>query len=136
MLDAAKRWLMILMAISIALMALLIMGMRVSAVAMQSQVNQLKQQNQSLLDSAIANAKEIKQLLKDDDANDQIAAHRQQGKASAREQTRSNTYVIRQSLSSESCARMSMPAGAISMLKRSNHADGSPLSDSSKVVNP
>jgi len=120
LIETVKRWTIIILLIVITLLVLVMMAMRVDAQSMQSKNDVLAQQNQTLMTVATDNAKQVKQLITDNKANDVLSDHRQQGKTTAREQTRRNTYVVHQSLSSESCSTMQLPASTLSVLKHSS----------------
>lgn len=135
--ETVKRWTIIVLLIVIALLAVVVMAMRVDVRAAQSKADALTLQNQQLMTVAADNAKQVKQLIADNQANDVLSDHRQQGKATAREQTRSNAHVVHQSLSSESCSTVQLPVGALSVLRRAGsdtHADA--VSVTSKSSDP
>ena len=134
LIESVKRWSIIVLLIVIALLALVIMAMRVDAAAQQSKASSLEQANQLLIDVAKANADQVRAMAADAKATDLLVTSQQKAKATAREQTRSNTYVIHKALSTEACATVRLPDRAIGMLGPSgSDKDRDPLRNSTRI---
>ncbi len=137
LIESVKRWTVVVLMIAVVLLVLVIMAMRVDAQAMQSKVSSLEQANQQLVEVAKDNADQVKAMKADAKANGVLSVSKQQAKAATREQTRSNTYVVHQSLSAEACATVPLPGRTLSMLRTSgSNQDRGTLPDSSGRSDP
>ena len=135
MIEIAKRWLIIVLLISVGIAALVIMAMRVEATALRGQAQLLQQANQTLLDAATANAAAIKAKSDETKANDQITVGKRGAVAAVRSQARRDQHAIQQALSTETCATVRLPASAIRLL-RSAGSDSSADRDSASSSKP
>lgn len=119
LIESVKRWTIIALLIVISLLVLVVMAMRVDVYALQGKTSLLEQTNQNLMEVAKHNADQVRAMIADAKANDELSNTKQQAKAAVREQTRSNTYVVHQALSTESCATVRLPDSTISLLRAS-----------------
>ena len=134
LIESVKRWAIIVLLIAISLLVLVVMAMRVDATALQSKTSLLEQTNQNLMEVAKHNADQVRAMAADAKATDLLVTSQQQAKAAAREQTRSNTYVIHKALSTEACATVRLPDRAIGMLGPSgSDKDRDPLRNSTRI---
>ena len=137
LIESVKRWTIIALLIVISLLVLVVMAMRVDVSALQGKTSLLEQTNQNLMEVAKHNADQVRAMIADAKANDELSNTKQQAKATAREQTRSKTYVVHQALSTESCATVRMPDSTISMLRSSGgNKDPNLLSNSASRADP
>ena len=133
MIAVVTRWAMIAMAIIIAGCIMVILAIRVDNAALHGQVTTLEQTNQTLMDAANANAKAVIDKSKDDEGNVQIITQKREKTAEARAKARADEYAIRQSMSTEACAAVRLPAAAISLLQQpgSDRVQGYPSASTS-----
>ena len=118
MIAVVTRWAMIAMAIIIAGCIMVILAIRVDNASLHGQVTTLEQSNQTLMDAATANAKAVIDKSKDDAGNVQIITQKREKTAEARAKAREDEYAIRQSMSTEACAAVRLPAAAIILLQQ------------------
>ncbi len=137
LIESVKRWVIIILMIAVALLALVIMAQRIDVQSAKNRVAALEQSNQVLFDAAKSNADQVKAMATEANANDALDRGKQKAKASASERARSNTYAVHKALSTESCATVRMPAGTISMLRSSGgNKDPNILSNSASSTDP
>lgn len=137
LIESVKRWAIVALMITVALLVLLIMAMLVDAQSMQSKVTTLEITNQSLLDTAKHNADQVRTMYADAKANDALESSKQKAKAEASKRTRSNAYVVHQTLSTESCSTVRLPGSTVSMLQSSgSNQGGNTLPNSTSSTDP
>lgn len=137
LIESVKRWTIIALLIVISLLVLVVMAMRVDVSALQGKTSLLEQTNQNLMEVAKHNADQVRAMIADAKANDALSNTKQQAKAVVREQTRSNTYVVHQALSTESCATVRLPDSTISLLRASgSNQDASVLPNTTSSADP
>lgn len=135
MIEIVKRWIIIALAIFVAIAVLVIMAMRVETAVLRGQTESLQQSNQTLLDAATANAAAIKAKSEDTKANDQLIVGKRAAVDEVRSQARRDQHAIQQALSTEACATVRLPADALRLL-RPTGSDSSAGRDSASSGRP
>jgi len=117
MMATIQRWALIAMLICLALAGLVIMAMRVEVSALQAKASGLEGSNAVLMQAASDNAKQLQQLHEEAKATARLVESKRARVAIVRTQTRSDVHAVRQSLSTQTCAAVRLPAGALSLLR-------------------
>lgn len=135
--EAVKRWAIIVLLIVVAVLVLWLTAMRVDTEVLHSQVTTLEQSNRTLTEVAANNATKVRELTADDKANDQLVTGKHKAIGVEREQTRITIDAVRKSLHTEACATVRLPADTIRMLRSAgSNQNGSPLPNSTSSISP